>query len=203
MEKALIEGSIQVSDLPKLWTAKMSEYLGCEPESDARGVLQDVHWSAGLFGYFPTYRWGWSGCDLCWSALAGGFAAACCRLLMLAVGRAGRAARGRGRAGQGKAGQLSRRIYFQQELAWQGNGTQGAVQFPNRRCTYAVCCFRAHSHPTVCALLTPPMHAGSLGAMYACQIYKAAEADLPGLSDDIAAGKFGRLKLWLNEKIHR
>ncbi|KAL4858840.1 Thermostable carboxypeptidase 1 [Chlorella vulgaris] len=98
LEKALIEGSIQVSDLPKLWTAKMSEYLGCEPESDARGVLQDVHWSAGLFGYFPTY---------------------------------------------------------------------------------------------------------SLGAMYACQIYKAAEADLPGLSDDIAAGKFGRLKLWLNEKIHK
>ena len=50
LEKALVEGSIQVADLPQLWNQKMNEYLGCEPESDARGVLQDVHWSAGLFG---------------------------------------------------------------------------------------------------------------------------------------------------------
>lgn len=98
LEKALVEGSIQVADLPRLWNEKMKEYLGCEPESDARGVLQDVHWSAGLFGYFPTY---------------------------------------------------------------------------------------------------------SLGAMYATQIFKAAEKELPGLADDIEAGKFERLKGWLNEKIHK
>jgi carboxypeptidase Taq len=98
LEKALVEGSIEVKDLPRLWNEKMKEYLGCEPESDARGVLQDVHWSAGLFGYFPTY---------------------------------------------------------------------------------------------------------SLGAMYATQIFKAAEKELPGLADDIAAGKFERLKGWLNEKIHK
>lgn len=98
LEKALVEGSIQVADLPQLWNQKMNEYLGCEPESDARGVLQDVHWSAGLFGYFPTY---------------------------------------------------------------------------------------------------------SLGAMYATQIFKAAEAELPGLADDIAGGRFERLRLWLKEKIHK
>ncbi len=40
------------------------------------------------------------------------------------------------------------------------------------------------------------------GAMYACQIYKAAEKDLPGLDEDIAAGRFQPLKAWLNEKIH-
>lgn len=38
--QALVEGSIQVADLPRLWNEKMKEYLGCEPESDARGVLQ-------------------------------------------------------------------------------------------------------------------------------------------------------------------
>lgn len=41
------------------------------------------------------------------------------------------------------------------------------------------------------------------GAMYACQIYKAAEKDLPGLEEDIAAGRFRPLKTWLNEKIHK
>ncbi|KAL4418640.1 hypothetical protein ABPG77_005377, partial [Micractinium sp. CCAP 211/92] len=98
LEKALIEGKISVDDLPALWNEKMKSYLGCEPESDARGVLQDVHWSAGLFGYFPTY---------------------------------------------------------------------------------------------------------SLGAMYACQIFQAAQRELPGLSEDIAAGRFGALKAWLNEKVHK
>lgn len=39
--------------------------------------------------------------------------------------------------------------------------------------------------------------------MYATQLYQAAEKELPGLADDIAAGKFGRLKTWLNEKVHR
>ncbi len=58
LETALLEGNISVSDLPAAWNAKMEEYLGITPESDATGVLQDVHWSAGLFGYFPTYAIG-------------------------------------------------------------------------------------------------------------------------------------------------
>ena len=47
-----------VEDLPDVWTAKMKEYLGIVPSSDAEGVLQDVHWSLGAFGYFPTYTLG-------------------------------------------------------------------------------------------------------------------------------------------------
>lgn len=43
-----------MEDIPALWNAKMKEYLGVEPADDAQGCLQDVHWSAGLFGYFPT-----------------------------------------------------------------------------------------------------------------------------------------------------
>ncbi len=58
LEVALIEGSLSVSDLPSAWNAKMEEYLGVMPENDASGALQDVHWSAGLFGYFPTYTIG-------------------------------------------------------------------------------------------------------------------------------------------------
>jgi hypothetical protein len=75
LEKALIEGSIEVDDLPGLWNRKMAEYLGCKPESDARGVLQDVHWSAGLAGYFPTYRWGAGEGWGRWCSPAGGAAA--------------------------------------------------------------------------------------------------------------------------------
>ncbi|KAL4523019.1 hypothetical protein Ndes2526B_g07832 [Nannochloris sp. 'desiccata'] len=58
IEKELVEGTLQVDDIPKVWNAKMKEYLGVEPENDAQGCLQDVHWSAGLFGYFPTYTLG-------------------------------------------------------------------------------------------------------------------------------------------------
>jgi carboxypeptidase Taq len=58
LEAALIEDSLTISDLPAAWNAKMEEYLGITPENDAQGVLQDVHWSAGLFGYFPTYTIG-------------------------------------------------------------------------------------------------------------------------------------------------
>lgn len=57
-EKALIDGSLAVADLPRVWNQKMKDYLGIEVESDAKGCLQDVHWSAGLFGYFPTYTLG-------------------------------------------------------------------------------------------------------------------------------------------------
>ena len=58
LEVALIEGSLSVSDLPSAWNAMMEEYLGITPENEATGALQDVHWSAGLFGYFPTYTIG-------------------------------------------------------------------------------------------------------------------------------------------------
>lgn len=58
LEQALITGEINVSDLPGLWRDAMKRYLGVVPEDDAHGVLQDVHWSSGLFGYFPSYMLG-------------------------------------------------------------------------------------------------------------------------------------------------
>lgn len=58
IEKQLINGNIKVKDLPEYWNAKMEEYLGITPINDAEGILQDVHWSDGLFGYFPTYALG-------------------------------------------------------------------------------------------------------------------------------------------------
>jgi carboxypeptidase Taq len=58
IEKELIEGSIEVKDLPRIWTERTKEYLGLDVKNDAEGVLQDVHWSAGLFGYFPSYALG-------------------------------------------------------------------------------------------------------------------------------------------------
>ncbi|MFW6311647.1 MAG: carboxypeptidase M32 [Nanoarchaeota archaeon] len=58
LEKGLIEGSIEVEDLPELWNKKMEEYLGLKPEDDREGILQDVHWSEGFFGYFPSYALG-------------------------------------------------------------------------------------------------------------------------------------------------
>jgi len=58
LEQGLISGSIKTSDLPSLWRTKMKEYLGIEPQTDAEGVLQDIHWSHGSFGYFPSYALG-------------------------------------------------------------------------------------------------------------------------------------------------
>jgi carboxypeptidase Taq len=58
IERDLIENRTQVEDLPAVWNAKMHAYLGIAPERDADGVLQDVHWSMGAFGYFPTYTLG-------------------------------------------------------------------------------------------------------------------------------------------------
>ena len=57
-EQALILEGLDVADLPDFWNEKMNTYLGITPDTDANGVLQDVHWSAGLFGYFPTYALG-------------------------------------------------------------------------------------------------------------------------------------------------
>ncbi|WP_102128502.1 carboxypeptidase M32 [Deinococcus planocerae] len=58
LELALLEGTLRVAELPEAWNAKMHDYLGLTPPDDARGVLQDIHWSAGLIGYFPTYTLG-------------------------------------------------------------------------------------------------------------------------------------------------
>jgi carboxypeptidase Taq len=58
LERAMIEDDLQAADLPSAWREKYQTYLGVAPHNDADGVLQDVHWSAGLFGYFPTYSLG-------------------------------------------------------------------------------------------------------------------------------------------------
>jgi carboxypeptidase Taq len=58
LEVALIEGALEVADLPAAWNERMRSYLGVEVPDDRQGVLQDVHWSEGLFGYFPTYAIG-------------------------------------------------------------------------------------------------------------------------------------------------
>ncbi len=58
LEKGMIAGTVELAKLPEIWNAKMEEYLGIVPDSDANGVLQDVHWSAGILGYFPTYALG-------------------------------------------------------------------------------------------------------------------------------------------------
>ena len=58
IERELINGNLSVSDLPDVWDHKMKEYFSLEIENDAEGVLQDVHWSCGSFGYFPTYTLG-------------------------------------------------------------------------------------------------------------------------------------------------
>jgi carboxypeptidase Taq len=58
LEIALMEGKLAVKDLPDAWNAKMKDYLGITPPNDAKGVLQDIHWSSGYIGYFPTYALG-------------------------------------------------------------------------------------------------------------------------------------------------
>eukprot|EP01047_Picozoa_sp_COSAG01_P032665 COSAG01_NODE_2372_length_7810_cov_5.360135_5_plen_499_part_00 len=58
LEKQLISGELPVADLPKAWDDAYESLLGCRPAHVAEGVLQDVHWSCGLFGYFPTYALG-------------------------------------------------------------------------------------------------------------------------------------------------
>lgn len=58
IEMALLEGAVAVAELPEVWNAKMQEYLGLTPPDDRRGVLQDVHWSAGAFANFPCYTIG-------------------------------------------------------------------------------------------------------------------------------------------------
>lgn len=54
----MVEGKVAIKDLPDLWNTKMKEYLGITPPNDAKGVLQDIHWSGGAIGYFSTYALG-------------------------------------------------------------------------------------------------------------------------------------------------
>ena len=58
IERDLIRGDLAVEDVPKTWNDKYEEYLGVRPETDSEGCLQDIHWSHGNFGYFPTYSLG-------------------------------------------------------------------------------------------------------------------------------------------------
>ncbi|WP_255193192.1 carboxypeptidase M32 [Natronobeatus ordinarius] len=58
VERDLIAGDLAVEDVPEVWNDKYEEYLGVRPETDAEGCLQDIHWSHGSFGYFPTYSLG-------------------------------------------------------------------------------------------------------------------------------------------------
>jgi carboxypeptidase Taq len=58
LEQELLAGSIDLRELPAVWNERMREYLGVEVPDDAHGILQDVHWSRGTIGYFPTYALG-------------------------------------------------------------------------------------------------------------------------------------------------
>jgi carboxypeptidase Taq len=58
LEIAMVEGKLAIKDLPEIWNTKMQEYVGITPPDDARGVLQDIHWSGAMIGYFSTYALG-------------------------------------------------------------------------------------------------------------------------------------------------
>jgi carboxypeptidase Taq len=58
IETGLLNGTVKVEDVPRLWNEKMQAYLGVVPPNDAQGCLQDIHWSMGALGYFPTYLLG-------------------------------------------------------------------------------------------------------------------------------------------------
>lgn len=58
IEKGLLDGSYQVNNLEEIWNVKYKDFLGLEVSSPLQGILQDIHWAEGLFGYFPTYSLG-------------------------------------------------------------------------------------------------------------------------------------------------
>lgn len=58
MEKLMFSGDVKVSELPALWNEMYRKYLGVTVPDDCRGILQDTHWSGGMFGYFPSYALG-------------------------------------------------------------------------------------------------------------------------------------------------
>jgi carboxypeptidase Taq len=70
LELEIFEGGLELSELPEAWNQRYRDYLGLEVPDDARGVLQDVHWSGGAFGYFPTYSLGNVIAGQLWSAAA-------------------------------------------------------------------------------------------------------------------------------------
>jgi carboxypeptidase Taq len=59
IEKLIFNDEVSIEDLPQIWNDKYEEYLGIRPENDLEGILQDVHWSGGSFGYFPSYALGY------------------------------------------------------------------------------------------------------------------------------------------------
>lgn len=59
LERDLFNGTLQAKDLPQRWNELYAQYLGIQPQDDAQGVLQDIHWSDGSFGYFPSYALGY------------------------------------------------------------------------------------------------------------------------------------------------
>ena len=75
LEKALIEGSLAVRDLPAAWNARYRQYLGADVPDDAHGVLQDIHWACGDLGYFPSYALGSAYGAQAWDDLNAGFGA--------------------------------------------------------------------------------------------------------------------------------
>ena len=58
IEKKIFGDELRVSEIPEFWNDRMEQLLGVRPIKDSHGVLQDTHWSSGLFGYFPTYTLG-------------------------------------------------------------------------------------------------------------------------------------------------
>jgi carboxypeptidase Taq len=58
IERDLLRGDLEVSEVPAVWNNRMESYLGVRPENDGEGCLQDIHWTHGSFGYFPTYSLG-------------------------------------------------------------------------------------------------------------------------------------------------
>jgi carboxypeptidase Taq len=58
IEKKIFGNELDVSEIPEFWNDRMEQLLGVRPTQDSQGVLQDTHWSSGLFGYFPTYTLG-------------------------------------------------------------------------------------------------------------------------------------------------
>ncbi|MER3414012.1 MAG: carboxypeptidase [Armatimonadota bacterium] len=69
IETAMLERKVNLSELPDIWKEKMQDYLGITPPNDSDGVLQDVHWSSGIIGYFPTYLLGTLAAAQIWSTL--------------------------------------------------------------------------------------------------------------------------------------
>jgi carboxypeptidase Taq len=71
LEISLMDGTLAIGDLPEAWNASFEEFLGLTPSDDAEGVLQDIHWSGGMIGYFPTYALGNLVASQLWAKIEG------------------------------------------------------------------------------------------------------------------------------------